>query len=47
MTPKTQEMYEKMKARLEKIVPEVELQKMAPGNDVVMRSNEVTAITIK
>jgi hypothetical protein len=26
---------------------DVQLEKMAPGNDVVMRSNEVTAITIK
>jgi len=27
--------------------PEVQLEKMAPGDDVVMRSNEVTAIEIK
>ena len=27
--------------------PDVLLEKMAPGDDVVMRSNEVTAITIK
>lgn len=26
--------------------PDVQLEKMAPGDDVVMRSNEVTAITI-
>ena len=27
--------------------PDVQLEKMAPGDDVVMRSNEITGITIK
>ena len=45
MTPETQEMYEKMKARLEKIVPDVELRIKAEVaveiNDLKVKKNAV------